>query len=107
MTYDPYTHPRADPAASTQWGQQPSGYSSGYYPPAPAEQPYYPAQQGYAPQPQPLPVVVNVMQNNSAPIVVRPRRVNHKLHGWLTFWTGGMWAPVWIYVANRKPKVYR
>lgn len=73
------------------------------------QQPYYPPPQYAYP---PAPVVVNVVQNayGPRPVLVR-RRVNHRLHFWLTVLTGGGWGLfVWIPVAIRggkKVRVYR
>lgn len=55
----------------------------------------------------PQPVIVNVIQNAYAPrpyVVVR--RVNHRMHFWLTFLTGGLWAPIWIHAARKHKRVY-
>lgn len=67
--------------------------------------------QQYHVPPQPGPVVVNVTQNVYAPRpVYYRRRVNHRLHFWLTLLTGGGWLFVWIPLAcrgGRKTRCYR
>jgi hypothetical protein len=55
------------------------------------------------PQPQPQPIVVNVVQNAYPPRLcyVPRRRVNHWFHFWMTLFTSGLWAPVWIHAARK------
>jgi hypothetical protein len=86
------------------WPQQPQPLQ----PPPPQYQqpPYYPP---------PQPVVVNVVQQNNAyaprRAVYVQRRINHKMHFWLTFWTGGAWGLfVWLPLAikgGKRVTVYR
>lgn len=86
------------------WQQQPQDQPPYYEPPVRqrSEQPTYIV----APPPQP--VVVNVVQNAYGPrpyVIVR--RFNHWGHFWATFFTSGLWAPVWIYAARKhKRRLY-
>jgi hypothetical protein len=108
-------------------GDQNQPYEPGPYEPAPYGQPQdaippqyqqpqyppqrYPQQPYGAPPPgyyQP-PIQVNVVQNAGyRPVAVR-QGVNHRLHFWLTFFTGGLWLIVWIPLAmkGKKTVVYR
>lgn len=62
---------------------------------------YQPPQQYHVP-PQQQPVVINVTQNAYGPhAVYGRRRINHRLHFWLTLLTGGAWLFVWIPLACR------
>lgn len=85
----------AVPGQPPQYGQQPGPY---YQPP---QQPYYG---------QPPIIINNVINNAVRPgIVVRRHHVNHWLHFWLTFLTGGLWAPIWIHATRKSQRrvVYR
>ena len=33
----------------------------------------------------------------------RPKRINHRLHAWLTLFTGGAWGFVWLWIACSRP----
>lgn len=81
MSQQPYEQQWGRPQDAVP-GRQPSSYPL---------HPYTPI----APQ-----VVVNVVQQNNAPVYVRRRGLNNKLHFWLTFWTGGAWGLfVWLPLA--------
>lgn len=88
------------------WQQQPQDQPPyGYEPPVRqrSEQPTYVV----APPPQPVVVNVNQYAGYGPRPVVVVRRFNHWGHFWLTFFTSGLWAPVWIYAARKhKRRLY-